>query len=274
MDPTIFANMKKRSIFEPLVGHRPDQVIDAEQQPRCHQYPLKTPSECCLARRRHAVQDDDLGCHTGKVTLRQDARSVVRYSRLRNRVPTLASGPQRPISTASAKSNESAPGDHEYRRLGMVEVGTRMSRSTWAVLGLLAGWGGVQNAIVRTWPERSDFGFRQAPPGVAGCPPRRGAHRRPRIMTPRTSALPAHDATAGGSPARVTGVLAGSAVASEQQGARGLVDQMQGRRGGAIMCERPTAMPPVVGSDLARAHLEWHMRRALSANLERTTDAG
>ncbi len=48
LDLPRFADMKQRSILDPLVGHRPDQVIDVEQQPRCHQHPLKTPSDRCL----------------------------------------------------------------------------------------------------------------------------------------------------------------------------------------------------------------------------------
>ncbi len=33
-DLTRFADTKQRSILHPLVGHRPDQVVDAEYQPR------------------------------------------------------------------------------------------------------------------------------------------------------------------------------------------------------------------------------------------------
>jgi hypothetical protein len=68
LDLSGVGEVQGRSIVDPTIGNGPDQIISAEEQPRCGEHRLRASSNRCLACRGCAVQDDDLAVEWRRAT--------------------------------------------------------------------------------------------------------------------------------------------------------------------------------------------------------------
>jgi hypothetical protein len=118
LDLSGVGEVQGRSIVDPTIGNGPDQIISAEEQPRCGEHRLRASSNRGLACRECAVQDDDLAAEGRRAT--------------------------RPPITPGRRDALMAGSDPDF---AFQTICTRHSTSTGlALLTLLTGCGAVQSS--------------------------------------------------------------------------------------------------------------------------------